>query len=87
MSKLKNPSTIEIKSKMKKLFTICILLLIGSPLFSQIKKAKHVILIGCDGFGAYAVNDAKMPNLKKLMETGSWSLHTRSVLPSSSAVN
>ncbi|WP_449438127.1 alkaline phosphatase family protein [Pedobacter steynii] len=28
-----------------------------------------------------------MPNLKKLMETGSWSLKARSVLPSSSAVN
>lgn len=73
--------------KIKKIFAICVLLLIGGPLFSQIKKAKHVILIGCDGFGAYAVNDAKMPHLKKLMETGSWSLHARSVLPSSSAVN
>ena len=54
---------------------------------AQVKKVKHVVLIGCDGFGAYAVPDAKMPNLKKLMETGSWSLKARSVLPSSSAVN
>ncbi|MBO9620415.1 MAG: alkaline phosphatase [Niabella sp.] len=48
---------------------------------------KHVVLIGCDGFGAYAVPDAEMPNLKKLMREGAWSLSARSVLPSSSAVN
>lgn len=54
---------------------------------AQVKNVKHVILIGCDGFGAYAVPDAKMPNLKHLMETGSWSLKARCVLPSSSADN
>src|SRR5882757_11357699 len=54
---------------------------------AQVKHVKHVVLIGCDGFGAYAVPDAKMPNLKHLMETGSWSLKARCVLPSSSADN
>lgn len=54
---------------------------------SQVKKIKHVVLIGIDGFGAYAVPDADMPILKQLMSTGSWSLKARSVLPSSSAVN
>ena len=54
---------------------------------SQVKKIKHVVLIGIDGFGAYAVPDADMPVLKQLMSTGSWSLKARSVLPSSSAVN
>ncbi|MDU8886981.1 alkaline phosphatase [Yeosuana sp. MJ-SS3] len=49
--------------------------------------AKHVILIGSDGFGAYAFNKAKVPNLRKLMQEGSYSLEARCVLPSSSAVN
>lgn len=51
------------------------------------QKVKHVVLIGCDGFGAYALPEADMPNLKNLMKEGSWSLKARSVLPSSSAVN
>ncbi|HOZ84159.1 MAG TPA: alkaline phosphatase [Niabella sp.] len=54
---------------------------------AQPKKIKHVILIGCDGLGAYALPQADMPNLKKLMSDGAWSLKARSVLPSSSAVN
>ncbi|MBC6999056.1 alkaline phosphatase [Cytophaga sp. FL35] len=49
--------------------------------------AKHVILIGSDGFGAYAFEKAKVPNLRKMMEEGAFSLNARSVLPSSSAVN
>lgn len=49
--------------------------------------AKHVILVGLDGFGAYAYQKADMPNLKKLASEGSWGTTTRSVLPSSSAVN
>ena len=49
--------------------------------------AKHVILVGLDGFGAYAYPKADMPNLKKLASEGSWGTTTRSVLPSSSAVN
>lgn len=48
---------------------------------------KRVILIGSDGFGAYAFKKAKVPNLRKLMKEGSYSLNARSVLPSSSAVN
>ncbi len=49
--------------------------------------AKHIILIGSDGFGAYAFEKAKIPNIRKMMNNGSYSLQARSVLPSSSAVN
>lgn len=49
--------------------------------------AKHVILIGVDGFGAYAFENATIPNIRKMMANGSYSLQARSVLPSSSAVN
>ena len=54
---------------------------------AQPSRVKHVILIGCDGFGAYALPEAEMPQLKRLMQEGAWSLTARSVLPSSSAVN
>lgn len=50
-------------------------------------KAKHVVMIGLDGWGAYSVEKADMPNVKKLMNDGSYTLKKRSVLPSSSAVN
>lgn len=50
-------------------------------------RAKHVVLIGMDGWGAYSMEKAEMPNVKKLMKEGSYTLKKRSVLPSSSAVN
>lgn len=53
-------------------------------------KAKHVVLIGLDGWGAYSVrkaDPATIPNIRGLMEKGAWTLKGRSVLPSSSAVN
>lgn len=51
------------------------------------KVAGHVIYIGLDGWGAYSVPAADMPNVKALMEEGCYTLQKRTVLPSSSAVN
>ena len=51
------------------------------------KRARHVIVVGFDGLGAYSVEKADMPNLKKMMQEGAFSTHVRTVLPSSSAVN
>lgn len=50
-------------------------------------KAKHVVLIGLDGWGAYSLPKADMPNVKRLMEDGAYTLKKRSTLPSSSAIN
>lgn len=50
-------------------------------------KAKHVILIGLDGWGSYSVKQADMPNTKKMMDEGSYTLKKRSVFPSSSVEN
>lgn len=47
----------------------------------------HVIIIGLDGWGAYSVPKAEMPNVKSLMDDGSYTLTKRTVLPSSSAPN
>ncbi len=54
------------------------------------KKAKHLLFIGIDGFsseGLRTVNPADVPNLKFLMENGSYTLAKRSVMPSASAIN
>ena len=45
------------------------------------QKAKHVILIGMDGWGAYSVPKADIPAIKSLMTNGCYTLHSRSVLP------
>lgn len=53
-------------------------------------KAKHVILIGIDGWAAEAIRQAPaedLPNIHALMEHGSWTLSKRSVMPSASAIN
>lgn len=75
---------------MKMVRVICalaFLFLCADASFAAKGKAKHVVLIGLDGWGAYSVNKAEMPNVKKLMNDGSYTLKKRSVLPSSSAVN
>lgn len=51
------------------------------------KKAEHVVFIGLDGWGAYSMPKADMPNVKKLMSEGAYTLKKRSALPSSSAIN
>mgnify|MGYP002672634629 FL=1 len=51
------------------------------------KKAEHVVFIGLDGWGAYSLPKADMPNVKKLMSEGAYTLKKRSSLPSSSAIN
>lgn len=73
----------------RKAFTLLVVILMTLPnlIKAQDWKAKHVILIGLDGWGSYSVEKADMPNVKALMESGSYTLKKRSVLPSSSAPN
>ena len=73
------------KKIIKPLFLLFLISFASAQVFSQ--KIKHVILIGSDGFGAYAFEKAKIPNLRAMMNEGSWSLLARTVLPSSSAAN
>lgn len=63
---------------------ICITLFSVTP--ANIRD-KHVILIGLDGWGAYCMEKADIPNIRKLMDKGAYTMKKRSVLPSSSAVN
>ena len=52
-----------------------------------IAKAKHVIMIGIDGWASTNFDQAPMPTVKELMAQGSYTLKKRSVLPSASAIN
>ncbi|NCC09373.1 MAG: alkaline phosphatase [Bacteroidia bacterium] len=74
----------------KQTFTLLLFFFAAFGNFSQagnLPKAKHVVLIGLDGWGSYSVQKAHMPNVKTLMKQGAFTLKKRSVLPSSSAVN
>lgn len=73
------------KKNLRFLLLFNLALLFSISAYSQ--NVKHVILIGSDGFGAYAFEKAKVPNLRAMMQSGSWSLQARTVLPSSSAAN
>lgn len=77
---------------MKKFIVIVIAALVGwtaadAARLKGVKGVKHVVLIGLDGWGAYSVPKAEMPTVKTLMADGAYTLESRSVLPSSSAVN
>lgn len=74
---------------MKKLLLLTLVLTIGFASTANAKKwkAKHVVLIALDGWGAYSIPKADMPNIQSLMNTGCYNLHKRSVFPSSSAIN
>lgn len=52
-------------------------------------KAEHIIFIGFDAWGSYNMDkpNMPMPNVKQLMNEGSYTFQKRTVLPSSSAVN
>jgi len=49
--------------------------------------AKHVVLIGYDGYGGHYVHWDELPALTKLRDGGAWTLNMRCVLPSVSAIN
>lgn len=58
------------------------------PVQQREAKAKHVIMIGIDGWAANSMAQADMPTVKGiLMNEGSYTLEKRSVLPSASAIN
>ena len=77
---------------MKKILFLLVALCCISSLDSNAarKKAKHVVMIGIDGWAAEGIRQADMselPNIKFLMDNGSWTLTKRSVMPSASAIN
>ena len=47
----------------------------------------HVIILAFDGWRASSFDAAKMPFLKSMLSESAWTLHKRSILPTSSACN
>ena len=75
---------------MKKVAALLILAAFISTSLHAGKKAKHVVLIGIDGWAAESVRQAPaedLPNIHYLMDHGSWTLAKRSVMPSASGIN
>ena len=50
-------------------------------------RVAHVIIVGVDGMSTDGVSKADTPTLHDMMNRGSWTLHARGVLPTTSAAN
>lgn len=57
------------------------------PGLALAQEAKHVIVIGVDGLSPDGIMKAKTPTLHDMMKKGSWSMHARGVLPTTSGAN
>ena len=66
---------------------IVILFFVSCNSQEEVPRAKHVILIGLDGVGAYGFQRAHTPNMNEMAKNGALSLNSRCVLPSSSSQN
>jgi predicted AlkP superfamily pyrophosphatase or phosphodiesterase len=64
-----------------------VLCLAGWMSQAEIAAVKHVVVIGCDGFGSVGFTANNTPVLHKLMREGSYTLHARGVMPTSSSPN
>ena len=72
----------------RKLYFLLLFAWIGATITLAQPIANHVILIGLDGWAAHDFENAHdVPNLQSLMQGGSYTMHKRSVIPSSSAIN
>ncbi len=60
---------------------------LGASPVSAAEKARHVIIIGVDGLSPDGVMRAETPTLRNMMANGSWSLHARGVMPTTSGAN
>lgn len=60
---------------------------VATPNAASAQEVRHVIIIGVDGLSTDGVLKAKAPTLHDMMQNGSWSMHARGVMPTSSAAN
>lgn len=60
---------------------------VSSAADADAAKTGHVIIIGVDGLSPDGVIHAATPTLDDMMANGSWSLHARGVLPTTSGAN
>ena len=69
---------------------LCIVLICSGCAESEartIPSTNHVIILGFDGWAGSSFENASMPFVKSLLSESAWTIHKRSILPSSSACN
>lgn len=59
----------------------------GCEIHAQLRGVKHLVIIGCDGMSPDGVLKAKSPVMRRMMAEGSYTLHARGVMPTSSSPN
>ncbi len=69
------------------LFFICFEACAPSRAELVVDNTDHIIVLAFDGWGSSSFDAAQMPFLKGMLSNSAWSLHKRSILPSSSACN
>ena len=57
------------------------------PSAAALPEVKHIVVIGCDGFGSLGFSESNAPVLHRLMREGAWTLRARGVMPTSSSPN
>jgi predicted AlkP superfamily pyrophosphatase or phosphodiesterase len=60
---------------------------VALPSPAAIANAKHIVVIGCDGFGSLGFTGSNAPVLHQLMRDGAHTLRARGVMPTSSSPN
>jgi predicted AlkP superfamily pyrophosphatase or phosphodiesterase len=66
---------------------LLVLGLAGWTVRAAVPEVKHVVVIGCDGFGSVGFTTSNTPALHKLMRDGAYTLRARGVMPTSSSPN
>ena len=72
---------------LKKTLLFALALLTAATTFAKKDIAKHVIIIGLDGWGSYCMQTAKVPFIRQCMAEGSYTLYKRTMRPSDSGPN
>jgi predicted AlkP superfamily pyrophosphatase or phosphodiesterase len=54
---------------------------------AQSERVEHVVIVGVDGLSPDGVQQAKAPNLARMMKEGAYTLHARAVMPTVSSPN
>ncbi len=72
---------------MRKVIISLLVLLAACTACTEKEVAKHVIIIGLDGWGSYSMEEAKVPFIRHCMKEGSYTLYKRTIRPSVSGPN
>jgi len=72
---------------MRTFLTLALIFFLTSQLSAQSERQIHVVVFGVDGMSPDGVRKANTPNMHRMMQEGAYTLHARSILPTSSSPN